>query len=270
MLNETLPMLKAAVQVPSLLKEIYGDIAKPGVSQVGKALGTVLGLGNTLLLPITLLNERARMALQNNLEKYRAQLENVPPENIVCVPPEIGVPITEKLTYVSNEEISNLYVNLLAKASTADNAGTAHPRFVSIINGLSPDEALLFPHIQGQLPFLEGRISEIVPGDGFFIPVPGLMTGLERSVQLTYPENLDLYLNNFESLGLINLQRNVFIAEPIGLYDQLSAIYQPAIEKAPYFDKYRHRLTFIRGKMQISPLGVLFGKACLFKLQTRT
>ena len=33
-----LPILKEASQVPGLFKEIYGDLAKPGVSQVGKAL----------------------------------------------------------------------------------------------------------------------------------------------------------------------------------------------------------------------------------------
>jgi len=39
-----------------LIKEIYGDLAKPGVTQVGNALGTVIGLLNTCLSPIKYLN----------------------------------------------------------------------------------------------------------------------------------------------------------------------------------------------------------------------
>ena len=51
-----------------LLKEIYGDLLKPGVSQVGKAIGTLIGLGNTILWPLLLLNESARIAIDKNLE----------------------------------------------------------------------------------------------------------------------------------------------------------------------------------------------------------
>jgi hypothetical protein len=90
MSNELFPVLKEVAQVPGLLKEIYGDLAKPGVAQVGKALGNVVGLGNTILWPIALLNERAKIALEKNLEKYRAQLEHVPQDGVVEVPPEVG------------------------------------------------------------------------------------------------------------------------------------------------------------------------------------
>jgi hypothetical protein len=78
------------------------------ITQVGKALGTVLGLGNTILLPIHLLNERARLILENNLEKYRLSLKDVPEVEILPVRPEVGVPILEKLAYVSDDELSDL------------------------------------------------------------------------------------------------------------------------------------------------------------------
>jgi len=54
-----------------LLKEVYGDLVKPGVSQVGQAIGTILGLGNTVLWPIQMLNEKARLTIELNLESYR-------------------------------------------------------------------------------------------------------------------------------------------------------------------------------------------------------
>jgi len=53
-------LINEVIQTPGLLKEIYGDLAKPGVSQVGKALSTVVGLGNTILWPVALLNERQK------------------------------------------------------------------------------------------------------------------------------------------------------------------------------------------------------------------
>lgn len=50
-----------------LIKEIYGDLAKPGVQNVGTALAAVLGLGVTLMWPIMWANERAKIALEDNL-----------------------------------------------------------------------------------------------------------------------------------------------------------------------------------------------------------
>jgi hypothetical protein len=48
--SQFLPALAAGLAARSeLLKEIYTDLAKPGVSQVGLAIGTILGLGNTAL-----------------------------------------------------------------------------------------------------------------------------------------------------------------------------------------------------------------------------
>lgn len=51
-----------------LLKEIYGDFAKPSVQSVGKALGTVFDIvfGGLSYFP-----QKGNIYLKNNLEKYR-------------------------------------------------------------------------------------------------------------------------------------------------------------------------------------------------------
>ena len=73
-----------------------------------------------------------------------------------------GVLIAEKLAYVTNEELSALYLNLLAKASVFETARFAHPSLVNLINNLSRDEAILLQELNstckdGKLPFLEAR-----------------------------------------------------------------------------------------------------------------
>ena len=108
--------LTAMIKNPDILKIIYQDLAQPSVKKVGIALGTVFGLSNTLLLPIKLLNERTKLLFQNNMERYKIKLNEIP-EDIICeVPPEIGIPVIEKLTYIQDINISELYINLLAKA----------------------------------------------------------------------------------------------------------------------------------------------------------
>jgi hypothetical protein len=82
-------LIKEIAQAPGLLKSVYGDLAKPGVEQAGKALSTIIGLGNTILWPVALANEKAKIALENNLEKYRKRLESTPKEHITEIAPEI-------------------------------------------------------------------------------------------------------------------------------------------------------------------------------------
>ena len=105
MVDTWLQVAQEALKIPALLVEIYGDLARPGVRQVGKALENVLGFGNTILWPIAWANERSRIALESNLERYRVRMEQVPQEKVIAVAPEIGVPIAEKLAYVRDENV---------------------------------------------------------------------------------------------------------------------------------------------------------------------
>src|SRR5579871_1872102 len=82
-----------------LLNSLYKDLAEKGISKVGEALGTVLDLSNSVLLPIKLLNEKTKIIFQENINKYRRRIESIPDEKICEVPPEIGIPILDKLTY---------------------------------------------------------------------------------------------------------------------------------------------------------------------------
>jgi hypothetical protein len=269
MTDSTLPILREAAQVPGLLKDIYGDLAKPGVSQVGQALDTILGLGNTLLWPIQLLNEKAKIGLQRNLDKYRLQLKEIPADQIVAVRPEVGVPISEKLAYVTDHELSDLYINLLAKASTTHTAHFAHPSFVNIINNLSPDEAVLLKELRttNNIPFITAQLVRKDPTGGW-ITLADILTGLERKTQITFQENTVAYFSNFEGLGIIEIRRDIFIVNP-SLYEELERIYRPLCE-ANAFDREQHDLKFEQGKIEVTPSGRLFIDACLKKLTYNT
>ena len=271
-MGDILQLLKDAIQIPGLLKEIYGDIAKPGVTQAGKALSTIIGLGNTILWPIAWANERSRIALESNLEKYRKRLEAVPAEEITPVPPEIGVPIAEKLSYVTDDELSDLYVNLLANASTINTAQFAHPAFVHIINCLSPDEALLLKEIdrrgRNPIPFIAARWIRIEPRE--YIEFAEMLSKLEVAVPLAFPQNLVAYFSNLAGLGIVQIERQGgYNPEPE--YRELEEFY------LPYFEKYMkehivHPENFESesefGRIDLTPFGKLFLDACLKKLNS--
>ena len=234
MTDPTLPILREVAQIPGLLKVIYGDLAKPGVEQVGKALGTVLGLGNTILWPLTILNERAKIALEKNLEKYRRQLDGK--DKIVEVPPEVGVPVLERLAYVTDEELSDLYINLLVKASMADTVHFAHPSFVHLINNLSPDEAKLLKEFRtrNSVPFVAAEaLAKDSPESlgAVSATIADCLTGLESRIPLSFEQNMVAYFSNFEGLGIMAIRRGIVIANP-SLYEDLQKFYSHACQVA--------------------------------------
>jgi hypothetical protein len=253
-------LITEALKAPGVLKEVYGDLAKPGVSQVGKALGSVLGLGNTILWPITLMNEKAKYALENNLERFRKKMEAIPSDEVIPIPPEIGVPVAEKLAYVTDVSLSEMYLNLLAKAASYKEAGLAHPSFANLIGNLSPDEAALLPYLQNDLPFLEARLTNKTTNH--WKTLNPVITGLDTTVRLVYPSNIVAYLSNLEGLGLIDIRYDRFMVLPEDPYLPLEARYRPVLEGIKFNTETDH-ITFERGKIESTPFGRQFIAACI-------
>ncbi|MGE8599499.1 MAG: DUF4393 domain-containing protein [Acinetobacter calcoaceticus] len=195
-----------------LLKEVYGDLAKPGVAQVGIALATVIGLINTCLSPIKFLNEKTELNRQNNLKLIAKRFAEIPPENIIEAPSEIAVPIAEKLVYVSNDVLRNMYIELMAKASTNKLNDSAHPSFINIINNLSPDEALLLGYLRNR-PYLP-YVDIILKGaNNIQYHIEDLVC-LTPGLDLNFQNNFKAYLSNLEANGLVNVMPDrVFVDE---------------------------------------------------------
>jgi hypothetical protein len=252
-----------AIKIPGLLVEVYGDLARPGVRQVGKALETVIGLGNTLLWPVAWANERSRMALERNLEKYRKALESVPEEKIVPVAPEIGVPVAEKLEYIREERLADLYVNLLASASNVDLISFAHPSFVNVINNLSPDEALLLEFFKNatELSFVQPKA--VIQGTGSYTNIEGVIVQAETVASLAFPQNVSAYLENLSGLGLVRVLDDKWLVDS-PVYAQLEALHRPSIAAVlatvPHLKD--RDLQFGKGIVQRTSFGANFINAC--------
>ena len=259
---ELLPTLAKAAADQGLLTQLYGDLAKPGVSQVGKALSTVLGLGNTLLWPVQLMNERARLSLEANLERYREKVSQIPQDKVAEVPPEVGVPIAEKLSYVSDPDLRELYTSLLAKASNSETQSQAHPSFVNVLNNMSPDEAQLVRQFQregGAVPFVTAKY--VNPQKNHWLQLVDVHFSVQSDTKLTFPGNLPAYVSNLEGLGLIDVRRDIFVV-PEDVYAPLQSQVEAQfkdLQRPPEFSQFRCE----RGKIEVTRFGWLFIQACV-------
>lgn len=255
-----LEIAKDALKLPNLLVEVYGDLARPGVRQVGKALETVFGLGNTILWPVTWTNERTRIYLESNLEKYRVRMARVSQEDTISVVPEIGVPIAEKFAYVHDKSLSDLYVELLATASDSNTVHLAHPSFVHTINCLSPDEARALDlfHNNNDLVFVTAKW--VNPKTGVFTVAKNYLLTEPDIESFTYPQNLPAYMANMVGLGLIETPKDRVLEEK-GAYEPIIRHWQSRLPKNnPHSPD--QRIVFEREVAILTDFGRQFLSAC--------
>ncbi len=131
-----------------LVKSSYNDLVHPTVKAVGEIVALPFQAVSAALTPLKVWIAHKNHSYQEVVSLLAKKLENIPPENIVPPEPYIGVPALQQISYcMDNEELRNMYANLLARAMNKDTKNDVHPSFVEIIKNLSPDEAVLLKYI---------------------------------------------------------------------------------------------------------------------------
>ncbi len=266
-----------------IVEKAYDDIISNPGKKIGEALGTIINVGNTLLWPIKWANERTRIYFENNLRKYEEKLAFVEQEKIIEVPTEISMPILERFTYVSNEEISNAFINLLVSASSVDTIQFAHPSFIQIIDRLSPDEAKIISYFneKSSIGFISLSKYQLSPkkAEDLINPnyVPTLNTkqytplclknnNICKHIILNFPNNINIYIHNLISLGLLEEFTTKYYSS---LDNELDAIENEI--KIEFDEKFndipenlkQQSIKIDKGMIELTSFGELFVKSCI-------
>lgn len=260
-----MPDLPIKADLSESSNEIIKELALPSARQVGQALGNVFGLLNTLTLPIKFGNEIA----QRNFAKYAEKLEDIADDKIKQVEPEIAMPIIEKLSYTSNEDLANAFANLLANASNQEKIDLIHPGFIQKLNSLAPDEARLLEYFKTN----QGDISYIIfkavnSTDQSYSELSLKLTGIEKKLNLT-PKQVIIHLENLVSLSILKDNNGLFRTND-EIYNNLKAEY------SNYEEKYQNEvlnkkympmdtLDVDKSFYSITSLGRIFIEACTNK-----
>jgi len=179
------------------------------------------------------------------------------------------MPILERFTYTSNEELSNAFVNLLASASSTDTINTAHPGFIQLIDRLSPDEAILLKHIKSNpaIPVLSVHHYSNPEKSTESLFVFKNKTGLDVKIQdIKFPENINIYLNNLESLGLIQYS-SYYYTRLEKDFELIEKQYNQLLEN--HFSKYVEEKDLkkakkeSKGMYELTDFGKLFISTCI-------
>lgn len=285
------------------LSEFYNDLFKPGMQKAGEALATVIDGANLILLPLKLVNSKSRVYFDSNLKRYSDKINSNPKYTLSQVPPYVGLPILDKLIYLDENELSETFINLLTKASFEETLKFVHPAYLAILERLSADEAKILFHYKNEncIPFIDlyihkyvevvkkpsyfdskdsktaEQLKEIIAystqdKQSIFIKLKENLTGIENRIELLFPENIQLYIENLALNGLISFERKLLNKNYLKNYDDLvdkdyNSLYEECKESVDSIDKdddeINVELQVRKGYIEFTELGKGFLSACI-------
>jgi hypothetical protein len=196
-------MAAGSVKDDSLIGTFYKDLAQPTIKAIGVALGSTVEFCTAPALLMKFGSEVAKLNYTKHITNYAKKLESIPEEDRIAIDPQIGVPILKKLCSVTNEEISNLFTSLLAKASSRQTQSMAHPAFIQIVGSLSVDEAIIVKSLAKQ-PLIKYARMLVKTNAWGYIEEFDKLTLLAKEHSLLFPQNVSLYMVNLSSLGVLS------------------------------------------------------------------
>lgn len=138
--------------LPDIIEPISNAIQQnipETASQTDGALSTVVGFfNNVVLYPVKKANLTFKYKLEAFEDDLKEKIKNIPLENIQVPPTMIAGPTLEALRYTyDEEELREMYENLLASAMDTRITSETHPAFVDAIKQMSPLDARVLARI---------------------------------------------------------------------------------------------------------------------------
>ena len=247
-----------------IAKEAYKDGGKSVVKPTGELVGLVPRAIKAALSPLEkwILQKEYNVAETKKL--LEAKLQNTPAELIESPEPHIAVPAMQYISYcMDNEELREMYANLLANSMNKVVKNGVHPGFVEIIKQLSPDEAKILKHFARNkvVPTITVRYNN-EKGEGFE-SVKNFSNVGELS-NCDAPINVSQYFDNLIRLGLLRASTlsslsNKSLYEPLKQHPYIQSYTDSKIERSGPYNKVRLK----EGYMELTAFGESFCNICL-------
>lgn len=273
LMDDLLGLGKVGENSKELFKIVYPDLAQPATKKVGYALETVFDFANTILLPMKLVNERSKVYFQKHMENYKDKLSSISENKLGKVTPEIGLPIIDHLLKVTNEDIADLFTNLLVSATSIDTSQNAHPSFIDVIKNLSGDEARIIKYFSENLSeVLFIQLNKLtISTFREKVKITPEYNNLNDLVDLNFNEKDNFYMINLIKLGIFEREdshRNYDEEKYEILLEKHKDIYDYSkmkIEDLNRVNPIQHMVDITRGRYIITKYGSEFLESVSFK-----
>lgn len=245
-----------------LVGQFYHDLAQSTVQTIGKTLNTTFEFATIPALAMQFATEKVKANFAKRLDEYKKKLDKIPEEERCIVEPEIGEPIIRNLMNTTNDQIADLFTTLLANASNVKTLDKAHPKFAQIVQNMTPDEALIIEYLKGRdfICYVDFRGEFTSPEKGY-INLKRYVTMIDVEVKLSYPENINAYISNLASSGILLDMVGTYKVND-ALYKEIEKYHKPQLEQQLNPNVYS-KITTEKSYFQITDFGKLFINACI-------
>lgn len=248
-----------------IAKDVYEDGAKLVVKPTGELMGLIPRAIKAALAPV----EKWILQREYNIEMTKKLLEeklkNVPPESIQPPEAHIAVPALQYISYcMDNEELRDMYANLLANSMTEVVKNGVHPGFVEIIKQLCPDEAKILKYMYSHttIPSISLRYEN---DNGNGIDVIRNFSDVGELVKCENPFEVNKYFDNLMRLGLLESSPPLSSLTDKKLYEPLKhhRYIQPRTDEEIVQKSGFLKATYNEGFMRLTYYGISFCNVCL-------
>ncbi len=206
----------AVAAVTELVKAVpvYQDAIQPAAKEVGQGLETIARAVNMALAPLGAIVWGYQKIKAFVEERVAHKLRDVPPDRIRPPNPNVAGPALEALRYTGHDEdLREMYANLLAATLDAATAKTAHPAFVDIIKNMAPDEAKIMRLFAASNinPLIDVRRHLSAPS-GYVILIRNYGR-LGEKAGCNHPDLLGAYVDNLCRLGLLEIPHGISLSD---------------------------------------------------------
>lgn len=242
---------------------VYEDAIQPAARKIGEGLETVASVILIALAPLKALVWGYEQFESFLSTKVAEKLSETPSDEIIEPKLHVAGPALEALRYTGHEEeLSELYANLLAASMDARTASKAHPSFVEIIKQITPDEARLLKYFSTtvRLPLIDVQAAE-EDGEAGYVDVLVHFSTFGTDAKCEHPHLTPVYLDNLARLGVIALPDSLYTSP--GAYEEL--------ENHPSIVEAKEQINALEGRkaqivyrlVEITSLGQQFMEACV-------
>lgn len=260
--------------------ELYRDLAKPTVVPLGKTLGEVCSYlvgveANRKRLEYLKKNARVFISCLGNKLSNGKTLNEKPRLNI-------SVPTLEVMSLTEDENINEMFSELLAKEFTNEESEKVMPVFVDIVKNLTADEAKILNYLYAGvridkkylllrsnqvLPFSHGRL-EAVPfvqiqskkeTENEISVLQNIYTPCFDNISMKHQKNLYVYINNLKRCGVIDIDTDNRLARVN--YDRLFEEQQKIKDMKKKVSDEEKKIVLRKGIIEFNDFGKEFMKA---------
>lgn len=229
------------------------------LAPAGKALGEVIARTTMLALsPVKGVIWGAESIKSWIEEKVAPKIAHLPSNSISEPSLRIAGPTIEAIRFSGeDEEVSELFANLLANSMINENQSIVHPAFVEVVKQMSPLDARIVKYISDHEMVAYINVRQIEQ-DGYKVVATYFS---QMWVDLVHPNNYRTSIDNLIRLALISSPPDVFLAEK-SAYEFLER--HKAIEVSlQQIASSKRKAEFDRRILQLTEFGKCFVKVTL-------